>query len=734
MKRHFLYFSTHIIVFFLLIGLKQIYAQTVISAGIVNGVWTLVGSPYLVSGNIEIPNDSTLTIEPGVTVEMQGHFKLQVMGRLLAVGNLTDTIVFTVLPDSISTGWHGIRFNNTSSVNDSSMIIYSKIQYGRATGSGSSQEGGAIYLNNFSKLRITNSKISNNSAYSFGGGIFCYNSSPLISNNIIANNSTLNVAQGGAIFCYSSDPQILSNTITNNTSGKGAGIACSYSNPYILNNTINTNVGGGIFCVSSSPLINNNILSGNSNSNGAGILCESNSNPNIISNTITYNIGWTSGGGVSCIISSNANIINNIISNNSCASSLSSGGGIIVYDSSPLIKNNIITYNSADNSGGGIVYTNSYATTVNNIIANNNSNNGGGGLTCTGGSPKIISNIIVNNSAGGGGGGILCGSSSPSFINNTIVNNTSNQGGGLFCGNNGNPIFINTILWGNSALNNGQQVYLNENNCDPSFDFCDIQGGASAFGLNLSTGVFYSGNYTNNLDSSPNFVAPTAGPGTSFNGLAGTWSLQSISALIDAGKPNTSGLNLPLYDVDSNYRISCRIDIGAFEYPHDSIVIVYSIDTASSGIPDGAIYLNVSGGTPPYNYAWSSGGPNIAEATGLAAGTYFVTVSDSIGCEKIISITIPESTGLEETLILKSQFIEVFPNPSQGVFEVILAPGLFKRECVIIFYSALSQVIYKSTIKNKKTRLDFSEVPAGLYFIQVISDGQKFTKRLIITK
>ena len=67
-----------------------------------------------------------------------------VQGRLLAIGTETDTIVFTkndttgfhnlTIPDG---GWHGIRFMDTPTTNDSSKIVYCKLQYGKAnTGAG----------------------------------------------------------------------------------------------------------------------------------------------------------------------------------------------------------------------------------------------------------------------------------------------------------------------------------------------------------------------------------------------------------------------------------------------------------------------------------------------------------------------------------------------------------------------------------------------------------------------
>ena len=114
-------------------------AQTEKSAGNVSGTWTTNDSPYNIIGEITIADATTLTIEPGVVVEFQGHYKLNVEGILLAIGTETNTIEFTVndttgLSNKETTdgSWHGIRFvNNTSA--DSSKLVYCKIQYGKAT-------------------------------------------------------------------------------------------------------------------------------------------------------------------------------------------------------------------------------------------------------------------------------------------------------------------------------------------------------------------------------------------------------------------------------------------------------------------------------------------------------------------------------------------------------------------------------------------------------------------------
>jgi hypothetical protein len=435
-------------------------AQTIIPAGNVSGTWTFAGSPYFIQGAIMIPNNTTLTIEPGVTVNFQGPYKLYPQGRLLAIGTAADTITFTAADTTL--GWLGIQFDNTPITNDTSRFYYCKLQYSKATGN-----GGAFFILGFSKVVISNSRISNcrTDSYPGGGGIQCSGSSPIITHNTITHNMT------------------------------------SYG-------------GGGICCENASPVITHNIISNNTASNG--------------------------GGGIECFgifNASNAIITNNVISDNTS----SFGGGICSSNNSPKILSNFIVNNTAS-KGGGIHCSND-------------------------GTPAIINNIISNNAAVDGGGGICCDYTygNSAFANNTISNNNAARGGGLFCTLYSNITLQNTIVWGNTADTSGPQVYLDDENSDPAFYYCDVQGGTAAFGLN--SGIFYTGIFQDNSNAIPLFISPTAGSGTGYDGLTGDWSLAAASPCINEGTPDTSGLFLPAIDLAGNPRIKGgRIDMGAYEY------------------------------------------------------------------------------------------------------------------------------------------------------------------------
>jgi hypothetical protein len=79
--------------------------------------------------------------------------------------------------------------------------------------------------------------------------------------------------------------------------------------------------------------------------------------------------------------------------------------------------------------------------------------------------------------------------------------------------------------------------------------------------------------------------------------------------------------------------------------------------TASGGITNvtcnggnnGAASVTVVGGTPGYSYIWSNGATTQTNS-GLTAGWYYVTVTDTNGCQKSTSVQITEPTALNVNL------------------------------------------------------------------------------------
>lgn len=169
--------------------------------------------------------------------------------------------------------------------------------------------------------------------------------------------------------------------------------------------------------------------------------------------------------------------------------------------------------------------------------------------------PTFINNLIINNQAGNGGAMHFTTLSHAKIINNTFANNNATNGGALYFSLSSNPDFINNIFWGNNAPF-GSQVYIANDNSDPNFYHCIIKDGTLGF-VGPGAQGNYHGMFVNNINADPLYSGIGEHP----------FSLSDNSPAIDAGRPDTTGLNLPLYDFAGNNRIDNNIiDIGAYEY------------------------------------------------------------------------------------------------------------------------------------------------------------------------
>ena len=141
---------------------------------------------------------------------------------------------------------------------------------------------------------------------------------------------------------------------------------------------------------------------------------------------------------------------------------LEDGGGILIVNSSPIIRNCIITNNEArfgggmgvhGGFGGGICcYDNANALITNCNLTSNTSNNAGAGIACCSSSNPTISNCIFSSNSSFHGGGIGCDdNSNPFIINCTVVqNHTLIDGAGIYCFNS-HPTVLNCTISGNTA-------------------------------------------------------------------------------------------------------------------------------------------------------------------------------------------------------------------------------------------------------------------------------------------
>lgn len=110
-----------------------------------------------------------------------------------------------------------------------------------------------------------------------------------------------------------------------------------------------------------------------------------------------------------------------------------------------------------------------------------------------------------------------------------------------------------------------------------------------------------------------------------------------------------TGLSIGTYRVMVRDANNCEASIlSSVTEPPPISVSATGTDALCFGSADGTVTANGAGGTPAYNYTWSSVPPqNTQTAVGLTRGTYQVTMTDANNCRAETQIVIGEPTQLE---------------------------------------------------------------------------------------
>ncbi len=129
---------------------------------------------------------------------------------------------------------------------------------------------------------------------------------------------------------------------------------------------------------------------------------------------------------------------------------------------------------------------------------------------------------------------------------------------------------------------------------------------------------------------------------------------------------------------------------------------------------DGTATVTVSGGTPNYMYYWMPGGATTPAITGLAAGTYSVTVLDANGCGDTLEVVVGSQVSLDEAGLTS---IVLYPNPSATTITVSNSTSTAFDEVGI--YTLEGRLLFEFALGGNESRiLDISSWSPGRYVLK----------------
>ncbi len=227
------------------------------------------------------------------------------------------------------------------------------------------------------------------------------------------------------------------------------------------------------------------------------------------------------------------------------------------------------------------------------------------------------------NSGGGGGGGTFI------YDSTTITLYAAAAGGGA----GGNPIIsISTVTGGNGGID-----FINNTGTVGGYSGGGASGtggsaGSSALPANGNPGAgWFTGDAGGGSTVRVNGFTGSGGVDGGYGGGAAGWA--SGGGGYNGGGGGGSYVNITQPGSGGG---------GGGSYLNGTVVAGTPAQTNAGNGYATISYASTPGGVPPYTYSWSGGGGTNLSATGLSAGIYTVTVTDSHGCVATASATITQ--------------------------------------------------------------------------------------------
>lgn len=231
------------------------------------------------------------------------------------------------------------------------------------------------------------------------------------------------------------------------------------------------------------------------------------------------------------------------------------------------------------------------------------------------------------------------------------------------------PVALEMSLCGNTSFDT--YLYLLNNNCVIDTFNNDFCGNASQLTKSICNPGTYKlvvdgasasamGTFTISVSEDPSFSFGVDAEGTdiSCNGandgeatatpLGGTspydydWNTNDTTQTIDS-------LSTGSYSVTVTDATGCQAsDTTTINQPSPLTATLSKTDVTCSGASNGSASVNVSGGTSPYSYEWSTTPTQTSDsAISLGPGNYTVTVTDINNCQMTKSIVVNTVSGID---------------------------------------------------------------------------------------
>ncbi|MBN2682421.1 MAG: choice-of-anchor L domain-containing protein [Bacteroidales bacterium] len=191
------------------------------------------------------------------------------------------------------------------------------------------------------------------------------------------------------------------------------------------------------------------------------------------------------------------------------------------------------------------------------------------------------------------------------------------------------------------------------------------------------------------------------------------------------------GLCRGFYYLRVTDNVGCYLDYSFHIVDPDLLELNYiDVSPDYSGC-SGTATPNVTGGTPPYSYTWSSGASG-SPATGLCYGIHYVTITDANGCSTSDMFLIDDFTSVNQ--ISNNNNIKIYPNPSHSG-NVTIELEYSNSNMVVELVDLTGRIVNSEEIPGKTIMYVLRNIPNGTYLLRVKNDNKLVhQQRIMINK
>jgi len=191
----------------------------------------------------------------------------------------------------------------------------------------------------------------------------------------------------------------------------------------------------------------------------------------------------------------------------------------------------------------------------------------------------------------------------------------------------------------------------------------------------------------------------------------------------------TDSLRIGRYKVTVTDSNNCTVESQAISVNGPApFEVLVSTTPAGATNDGGSITLSVSGASSPYNYIWPDGiaATSSPTASGLAAASYGIVITDSNSCDTAFVVTVPLSS---DVIDISRQGLMIYPVPTSD--HITIASDYAPIIGYEVYDSAGRLVLADKTEASQQVTLETFTMHTGVYVVTVHLQSGTYQLRFV---